>query len=218
MRIYLDFDNTLVATRIFFDNYYRPLLVASGSTKREIETSYAFFANGTTTKGELFSPRRQMEILGWREPRKEEALTEIENIIREQRAFIFPEVVETLSELRRRGHTLILLTFGDQEFQKQKITASGIAHFFDEIIVTNEDKGEVLARDTEGEQIVFVDDKVEFMERLQANLPSVITFHMCRKEIGIEACQKGQCRASHEIMDLEGLTQFVGVEAEKGIL
>ena len=208
MRVYLDLDNTLLATRTFYHEFYRTLLLAEGNTEREIEASYKFFANGTTLAGELFSPKRQMEILGWREVTKERVLLEIENILREKRGFIFPEVVSVLMELRMRGVTLILLTFGDEEFQKQKIIASGIAHHFDEIKITGSDKTEMVLADKEGEAIVFVDDKAEFMERLSER-KDIQTFHMCRKEIEIPLCERGECPAHHEIENLETLLKFI---------
>ncbi len=205
MRIYLDFDNTLVATKIFFRDYYRPLLEASGSTEREIETSYRYFATGTNLEGELFSPARQMEILGWREQKKEEALDQIENILREHRSFIFPDVVPVLQTLRNSGHTLILLTFGQYDFQKQKLIASGIAHLFDEIIITSEDKVDIIARDQEGENIAFVDDKAAFMPRM--NERGVQTFHMCREEVETEKCER--CDAQYEISQLKELLHYL---------
>lgn len=208
MRVYLDLDNTLLATRVFYHEFYRELLLAEGNTEREIDMSYTFFANGATLLGEAFSPRRQMEILGWREVTKERVLASIENILREKRGFIFPEVVTVLMELRRRGATLILLTFGNEEFQKQKIIASGIAHHFDEIKVTGGDKTEIVLGDREGEAIVFVDDKVEFMERLSER-KDIQTFHMCRREIEEPLCEKGQCLAEHEIESLEELLRFI---------
>ena len=208
MRVYLDLDNTLLATRAFYHDFYRSLLLAEGNTEREIDVSYTFFANGATLLGEAFSPRRQMEILGWREVTKERVLAEIENLLRQKRGFIFPEVVSALAELRKRGVTLVLLTFGNEEFQKQKIIASGIAHHFDEIKVTGGDKTEILLADQEGEAIVFVDDKVEFMERLSER-KDIQTFHMCRREIETPVCEKGKCSAHHEIENLEALLKFI---------
>jgi FMN phosphatase YigB (HAD superfamily) len=164
MRVYLDLDNTLLATRTFYNDYYKVLLKGSGSTEREIEASYRFFANGAHVKGELFTPKRQMEMLGWRESDKEEVLSKIENILREHRGFIFPEVVKVLHALRNKGATIVLLTFGHQEFQKQKIIASGIAHFFDEIIITSGNKIEILKEGLrEDTKIFFVDDHKEYM-------------------------------------------------------
>lgn len=203
MRIYLDFDDALVGRMTFFHDYYTPILMASGSTQREIDVSYAYFERNK----ELFSPERQMEILGWREHKKEAALLEIENIIREHRAFIFPDVVETLQELRQRGHTLILLTYGDRGFQKQKITASGVAHLFDEIIITGEEKAEVLLRDTEGEPMVFVDDKVSILNKVKEALPAVSIFHICRKEARLESCSV--CPAQYEIYNFQELLEYV---------
>ena len=205
MRIYLDFDDTLVGRMTFFHDYYTPILLSSGSTQREIDVSYTYFVNNQ----KLFSPKEQMEISGWREEKKEEALFEIENIIRQHRALIFPDVVEVLRSLRSRGHTLILLTYGQQDFQKQKIIASGTAHLFDEIIITHEDKVEIIRRDHEGEPIVFVDDKTDFIIRLAEQFPEVQTFHMCRKGTPVPVCEKGKCPAGHEIESLEELLKFI---------
>lgn len=208
MRVYLDLDNTLLATRVFYQDFYRELLLAEGNTEREIDASYKFFSNGATRVGEPFSPKRQMEILGWREVTKERVLAEIENLLREKRGFIFPEVVPALMELRRKGLTLILLTFGNEEFQKQKIIASGIAHYFDEIKITASDKTEILLADQEGEERIFVDDKEEFMGVLREH-SDIQTFHMCRKEVGVASCEKGVCQAHYEIKDLQELLRFI---------
>ena len=210
MHIYLDFDDTLIASRIFYNEYYRPLLVARGSTEREIEKSYTFFTNGVTRSGgELFIPRRQMEILGWRESVKEESLEEIENLLREKRGFIFPEVVAVLTELKQRGAYLILLTFGHPEFQKQKLIASGMGHFFDEVIITNENKANLLraAAAEIKEPIFFVDDRRQYMTELQ-NDDDIVTVHMNRPEIGAE-CPDKKCGARHEIENLHELLAFI---------
>lgn len=210
MHIYLDLDDTLIATHLFYREYYRPLLIAGGSTEREIEKSYKFFTNGVThSGGELFTPRRQMEILGWRESVKEEALEEIENLLREKRGFIFPEVVATLTELKQRGAYLVLLTFGHPEFQKQKLIASGIGHFFDEVVITNESKADLLRKavvETK-EQLFFVDDRSQYMTELQ-NDTNIVTLHMSRPEIGAE-CVEEQCGAKYEIQNLKQLLEYL---------
>ena len=210
MRIYLDLDNTLIATYTFYQDYYRPLLIAGGSTEREIEKSYTFFTNGVTrASGELFTPRRQMEILGWRDSVREEALNKVENILREKRGFIFPEVVSALTELKQRGAYLVVLTFGHPELQKQKLIASGMGHFFDEVIITNENKANLLraAAAEVKEKIFFVDDRSQYMTELQ-NDDAIVTVHMSRPEIGAECLDK-KCGAKHEIQNLNELLAFI---------
>ena len=207
MHVYLDLDNTLLATQTFYQEYYKPLLLAYGSTEREIEKSYTFFTNGTSLKGELFTPRRQMEILGWRENDREEALITIENILREKRSFIFVDVRKVLTELKQRGAYFILLTFGHQQFQKQKIIASGISHLFDEVIITASDKALFLKEEVEklGETVWFIDDRSEYMRTLQGD-GNVVTFHMNRPELGRKCSQN--CGAHHEIENLNELLAF----------
>ncbi len=207
MHVYLDLDNTLLATQTFYQEYYKPLLLAYGSTEREIEKSYTFFTNGTLLEGELFTPRRQMEILGWRETDIEEALITIENILREKRSFIFADVRKFLIELKQRGAYFILLTFGHQQFQKQKIIASGISHLFDEVIIIASDKARLLQEEAKklGETVWFIDDRSEYMRTLQDN-GSVLTFHMNRPELGRQ-CSRN-CGARHEIQSLNELLTF----------
>ena len=49
-----------------------------------------------------------------------------------------PGVVEVLTELRRRGHRLLLLTKGDLFDQESKLARSGLGDFFDHVEVVSE--------------------------------------------------------------------------------
>jgi putative hydrolase of the HAD superfamily len=49
-----------------------------------------------------------------------------------------PDVVEVLTELRQRGHQLILLTKGDLFDQESKIARSGLGDFFDYVEIVSE--------------------------------------------------------------------------------
>jgi putative hydrolase of the HAD superfamily len=49
-----------------------------------------------------------------------------------------PGVVDTLAELRRRGHTLMMLTKGDLFDQESKLARSGLGEFFDHVEIVSE--------------------------------------------------------------------------------
>ena len=49
-----------------------------------------------------------------------------------------PDVVEVLTELKRRGHKLMLLTKGDLLDQESKIARSGLGDFFDYVEIVSE--------------------------------------------------------------------------------
>ncbi|MDQ2769021.1 MAG: HAD family hydrolase [Bacteroidota bacterium] len=49
-----------------------------------------------------------------------------------------PDVVEVLTELKQRGHRLILLTKGDLFDQESKVARSGLGDFFDHVEIVSE--------------------------------------------------------------------------------
>ena len=51
---------------------------------------------------------------------------------------LFPEALESLAELRRRGVPLALVTNGDAVQQRDKIERHNLAHFFDAILIEGE--------------------------------------------------------------------------------
>ena len=57
---------------------------------------------------------------------------------RRERMRLFPEAVESLERLRRRGVPLALVTNGDASQQRDKIERHGLAAFFDAIVIEGE--------------------------------------------------------------------------------
>ena len=49
-----------------------------------------------------------------------------------------PDVVEVLTELKQRGHRLLLLTKGDLFDQESKVARSGLGDFFDHVEIVSE--------------------------------------------------------------------------------
>ncbi len=62
-----------------------------------------------------------------------------EKVIKKTNKFFYSDSIATLKKLSK-NNKLYLLTFGDVNFQKQKIHASGTEKYFQKIIITNQDK------------------------------------------------------------------------------
>ena len=99
-------------------------------------------------------------------------------------AFLFPDTVDFLKNYAQ--HHPVLLTFGDKEYQKAKVSQSGIFHLFTDAIFTGtEMKGDVIKRmfpSTE-EKMVFLDDDFAQLQNMKARCPNVVGIRMRRKEM-----------------------------------
>ncbi len=98
--------------------------------------------------------------------------------------FLFADTVDFL---KNHKHTrLILLTFGNKEYQKAKVMKSGILHFFkNQIFVENELKGDTVKRmfpDTR-ETMFFLDDDIVQLHSMKERCPHVNVVRMRRVEI-----------------------------------
>lgn len=100
------------------------------------------------------------------------------------RRYVFTDAKTFLMEAQKKGHTLCLVSAGDLVFQKEKINASGISSFFDEIAVINASQKsfaiDEIKRNTGAREVVFIDDKKEVLDDIKKHHPSVKTVQMAR--------------------------------------
>lgn len=119
-------------------------------------------------KGVNYSPKEHLRILGWKHKEMMAKLNEFDDWLeKEISRYLFPEANKILNRFKQAGHKIILATFGDKEFQEQKISALKIndlsaREFFDEVIISNKIKAELeeLKR-FQGEDILLVDDNLK---------------------------------------------------------
>lgn len=77
-------------------------------------------------------------------------------------------------------NTLILLTMGDQNFQKFKIAKSGLAPYFHEIQIVPSQKENFLLEQNYSEEVFFINDKKSENDLIKKMFPhfQVIDFHI----------------------------------------
>lgn len=166
MNFYIDFDNTLYETarltNKMLTNISNVISLKTGDTFENV-FSYAK-SNFDSTHNNIFTYGKELaEKYG---VDGEDVTDAINNAINDGRDLIFPDARMFLIKLKDLGHKVYILTHlpkTNQEYQMQKIKGSGIAGFFDGIIMTTEYKFNL---DINYENGIFIDDDPRDLEGL----------------------------------------------------
>ncbi len=166
MNFYIDFDNTLYETarltNKMLTNISNVISLKTGDTFENV-FSYAK-SNFDSTHNNIFTYGKELaEKYG---VDGEDVTDAINNAINDGRDLIFPDARMFLIKLKDLGHKVYILTHlpkTNQEYQMQKIKGSGIASFFDGIIMTTEYKFNL---DINYENGIFIDDDPRDLEGL----------------------------------------------------
>lgn len=131
-------------------------------------------------ESDLYCPIRHVEFLCCNrevtEQQKQKYINKIENMAKEIRNFLFPEVKSILNQLKKEKNYLILLTHGDLTWQKLKVKSLPIKKYFNKIIITDKDKADVLNFLKEEEKkIVFINDNAKENINIRKKLPNIKT-------------------------------------------
>ncbi len=90
---------------------------------------------------------------------------------------LFSDAILFLQYLKTIKQKLILLTFGEFSFQSKKINATGIANFFDEIIITPDGKElaleKILNQFVDEKDVWFINDKIEETKKMLEHFPKL---------------------------------------------
>ena len=159
MNYYLDFDYTLFDTHAFREGLYE-ILQKNGFDKTYLSLTPEMKSNGQKLLNikELFrslSAERKIPI--------ENFLVPLEELYGRCDEFVYGDTVEFLNYLKSEHHKLYALTWGDKEFQKEKLIASKLYDYFDEIIYAEQLK---YTLDLDYENGIFVDDSIRDLEGL----------------------------------------------------
>ncbi|TSC83787.1 MAG: Uncharacterized protein G01um101413_927 [Parcubacteria group bacterium Gr01-1014_13] len=91
--------------------------------------------------------------------------------------FLFPETISFLEFLKETNQPIVLLSLGEDNWQKMKIDITGIAKFFHSIHITAEDKelsvSKILNDFTAEKDIWFINDKIEETKKIIQHFPSL---------------------------------------------
>lgn len=196
MKIFLDFDRTLFDLDAFHKEA-REALEARGLPQGAYLASKQPFSTVSGMSGGSYTPERHEAELERLFPGMGLSLASfVRGLNREGQRFVFPGAEEFLRKIAE--HELIILTFGNDEYQRYKIAGSGLEGLIDRIIVTDEDKWAAMRVElSSDEEAIFVDDHGGYFSEKPEDI-AVCGVHLVRA--GQEGC--GDCLAHVHVTDL----------------
>ena len=172
-KCFLDFDHTLFATdRLFYVEI-----------KKEIEEAGIDLAVWREAYREVWSGgytmAKHVEAVNRLSGKEVIHFAEFEKKLRHDlRHFVYPDVEPFLKKVKEQGIQLYLLSFGSPEWQKYKVTASGLSQYFDDLFITTTEgkKVDVIAERADGSNIIMVDNNPEELDFIRDIVPGASTY------------------------------------------
>lgn len=154
MKFIFDFDDVLFHTTRRRNEHLWPFLEKLGIPREKIEEYY------TENRKNHFSMKKLLAHFSI-ENLYEKAMHQYENFVNKN----------LLQIVKRVGKSnCYLITYGDKEFQLDKIKRTGMADLFREIIVVSRDHKkeliEKICKKHQKEKVIFVDDKIKHFQNL----------------------------------------------------
>lgn len=100
-----------------------------------------------------------------------EARSAIDRVLHKTGDFLFPGAAELLESLHDHGIRLVLLTLGNESWQRRKIVAAELDRVFDIVQTAGKDKREVLKEFIDGGKVVVVNDNGKEVDAMIQEVP-----------------------------------------------
>ena len=185
MKYYIDFDNTLFNTEKFYSDLIK-LVSYYNITEEKINDCYRrYYLN------EFFNPIKIINRLIEKHKFKSEIKKEINDFFNDLSMYLYEDSINFLEYLKKHNYNINVLTYGDFDYQKEKINKTFINDYFDKIIITSKLKSEL---GLDYENASFIDDNVEQIKGLLKRNAKVIRIRRSGNK--------------HSLCDINGVNEF----------
>lgn len=109
----------------------------------------------------------------------EKLSNDFRNLIKRTHQFVFPEFLTFISQVS--SHQKFIITYGDINYQKQKVDNSKTAHHFNDVLVSNIPKAAKIKEYFNNNQIdlnqniYYLDDRTLWLENVKKEFPQIKT-------------------------------------------
>lgn len=159
MNFYLDFDYTIFDTYEFRKELYK-ILENNGCNRDSLKLTLE-----TGTHKLINIRERFKELSRKKDVPLENFIKPLEDVYKNCEKYIYDDVINFLKYLKQQNHKIYILTWGEKEYQKEKVEASKIEKYIDEVIYTEKLKYNLDIQYKEG---IFIDDSIRDLKGLYA--------------------------------------------------
>lgn len=159
MNYYLDFDYTLFNTYEFRKGLYK-ILEENGLDKNYLKITPEMKQNNPKLLNvkEVFKSLSKSKNIPL-----EKFLAPLKELYDMAEKFVYSDTIEFIKYLKENENKVYILTWGDKEFQEEKLKASKLYNYFDGIIYAEKLKYEL---EIDYENSIFVDDSIRDLKGL----------------------------------------------------
>lgn len=186
MNIFFDFDDVLFNTQAFKKGFSELFVYKLNLTKKDFETSYKKARERDGISNYIFE--NHLEILSQDFGIEKELIKqEIAFFAKDLSKYVIGDVKNSLKKLNNMGYNLFIVTFGSEFIQNIKISGSGLNHLFQDIIITDSNKGEAVSsllkkNGYNDKKSIFVDDRINHLQNVNDLHPDIKCVLMTRSE------------------------------------
>ena len=176
MKVVFDLDYTLLDTAKFKEALAEAVTSCGVSRERYEETYKAVVKR----EGKVYDydPEVHLKLLRRDFPDDQalgQARERIDGVVAATDKFLFPGSLELLRELKTEKNKTVLLSLGNEKWQKRKIDTSGLGGHFDRVIATDKHKAGIIRSLLEqGEKTVVVNDNGEEIQEMMREAPEAV--------------------------------------------
>ncbi len=175
LEVILDFDYTI------FDAKKFKLALAKSLGKFGVSVSFFLKSYPLAVKksrGQYnYIYRKHIQLIKQKNPRLPEILAReaLESVIHKSNRYLYRDTLSFLQDLNERDFKLILVTHGNQAFQKQKLQHSGLKNYFANVILSSNLKMVTLKRiEHKFGRAFFISDHINELIQIKQHLPKLI--------------------------------------------
>lgn len=190
MKIFIDFDDVIFNAKKFKNDLIK-IFSKNKVSQEDFFRSYEFTKKSLL----LYKPEKQLQFLI-----KDGKIKNLENLRRDLdlfmgnlKRYVFKDALNFLEKFSIGD--FYLLSYGDKDFQAEKIKNSKITDYFKKIIITNKNKAEAIKNliSDPRETYFFIDDKIEHLKEME-KINNMSLFYL-KRDIVAEKFDIKNCKA-----------------------
>lgn len=176
MLLILDLDNTIFDTASLKNDLAKSLI------KFGVSENLFFRIYQKIRKEHPYSHEVYLKFLSEEKNiEKRKAKIQLERLDRRLTKYLYPDAVWFLKKMKKKNARLVLLSYGDKEFQKTKIEKTKIGSFFDKVIVTNKkNKVPFVAKliKNSNKKVFFINDDPKEISQVSEKFKNIIPINV----------------------------------------